>query len=43
VPDHPTEIEYTFKEPGRYQIVCLEFCGVDHHRMLGSFTVRAAA
>jgi cytochrome c oxidase subunit II len=43
VPDHPTEIEYTFEESGRYQIVCMEFCGVNHHRMLGTFTVRPAA
>jgi cytochrome c oxidase subunit 2 len=43
VPDHPTEIEYTFHEPGRYQIVCMEFCGVDHARMLGTFTVRGPA
>jgi cytochrome c oxidase subunit 2 len=42
VPDNPTEIEYTFKVPGRYQIVCIEFCGVNHHKMIGTFTVRPA-
>jgi cytochrome c oxidase subunit II len=41
VPDHDSHIVYTFKVPGRYQVVCLEFCGVDHHKMVGSFRVRA--
>ncbi len=39
VPDHATEVTYTFKVPGTYQIVCLEFCGVDHHKMIGTFEV----
>lgn len=39
LPDHTSHIVYTFKVPGRYQVVCLEFCGVGHHRMLGSFQV----
>lgn len=42
VPDSVSHIVYTFKKPGRYQVVCLEFCGVSHHKMLGSFTVAAA-
>jgi cytochrome c oxidase subunit 2 len=41
VPDHVSHIVYTFKEPGRYQVVCLEFCGVNHHNMIGSFQVAA--
>lgn len=41
VPDHVSHIVYTFKVPGRYQVVCLEFCGVNHHNMLGSFQVAA--
>lgn len=41
IPDHVSHIVYTFKEPGRYQVVCLEFCGVNHHNMLGSFQVAA--
>lgn len=39
IPDHPSDIVYTFKEPGRYQVVCLEFCGVTHHEMLSTITV----
>ena len=41
VPDSVSHIVYTFKNPGRYQVVCLEFCGVGHHKMLGSFQVAA--
>lgn len=41
VPDAPSHIVYTFKVPGRYQVVCLEFCGVNHHKMIGSFRVAA--
>lgn len=39
IPDHPSDIVYTFKEPGRYQVVCLEFCGVKHHEMLSTIEV----
>jgi cytochrome c oxidase subunit 2 len=39
VPDHSSDIVYTFKEPGRYQVVCLEFCGVKHHEMLSTILV----
>lgn len=42
MPDHPHEVRYTFKRPGTYQIVCLEFCGVDHHRMISTFEVEEA-
>ena len=38
-----SHIVYTFKVPGRYQVVCLEFCGLDHHKMIGSFQVRAVS
>lgn len=39
VPDSTSHIVYTFKNPGRYQVVCLEFCGIDHDNMIGSFQV----
>lgn len=43
IPDHPSDYVYTFKEPGRYQVVCLEFCGVSHHKMLSTFEVTEAS
>jgi cytochrome c oxidase subunit II len=30
---------HTLRRPGRYRIICLEYCGVGHHLMLGSLTV----
>lgn len=39
IPGHTSNIVYTFKEPGRYQVVCLEFCGLKHHEMLTTLTV----
>ena len=39
IPKHVSHIVYTFKEPGRYQVVCLEFCGVNHHKMIGALQV----
>lgn len=39
VPDSVSHIVYTFKEPGRYQVVCLEFCGVGHDTMFGQLQV----
>lgn len=30
---------YTFKKPGTYKILCLEYCGVDHDLMQSRLTV----
>jgi len=30
---------YTFKRPGTYKILCLEYCGLDHDRMQSQLTV----
>lgn len=27
-------LRYTFREPGTYRILCLEYCGVGHHTMM---------
>jgi cytochrome c oxidase subunit 2 len=29
----PTTLVHTFKEPGKYKVRCLEYCGVAHHAM----------
>ena len=31
---------YTFDKPGRYEILCLEYCGFQHHLMRGAVEVR---
>lgn len=39
VPGYVTTVVHTFSEPGRYKLLCLEYCGLDHHRMVGSLEV----
>ena len=39
VPDHETTVVHTFDEPGTYKVLCLEFCGLNHHGMVGRFEV----
>ena len=34
------EYTYTFHHPGRYEILCLEFCGFQHHLMRGALEVQ---
>lgn len=33
VPGKTQKLVHTFSKPGRYRILCLEFCGLDHHLM----------
>jgi cytochrome c oxidase subunit 2 len=40
MPEQLQEVVYTFKKPGLYRVFCLEFCGLDHHRMVTTITVR---
>jgi cytochrome c oxidase subunit II len=39
VPDGVTSVVHTFDEPGSYKVLCLEFCGLNHHAMVGRFEV----
>jgi cytochrome c oxidase subunit 2 len=39
VPGKTQTYVYTFKKPGTYKIVCLEYCGVDHDLMQSRLTV----
>lgn len=34
--------EYTFREPGDYQMICHEYCGPAHHTMYGNVRVLSA-
>ena len=40
MPGQVQHITHTFERPGTYEVLCLEFCGVLHHRMIGRFEVR---
>jgi cytochrome c oxidase subunit 2 len=39
VPDAVTSVVHTFDEPGVFKVLCLEFCGLNHHGMVGTFEV----
>lgn len=39
MPDYTNRLIYKFDEPGVYTVRCLEYCGIGHHVMLGTFTV----
>ena len=39
VPDFETTVVHTFDEPGTYKVLCLEYCGLNHHAMVAQFEV----
>jgi cytochrome c oxidase subunit 2 len=39
MPGYHNELDLTLADPGVYRIRCLEYCGLDHSRMDGTFTV----
>ncbi len=41
MPGYHNQLELTLDEPGTYLVSCLEFCGVDHHKMSREFEVTA--
>jgi cytochrome c oxidase subunit 2 len=40
MPGYLNRLRVTFDEPGTYTVLCLEFCGMSHHRMRGVVEVR---
>jgi cytochrome c oxidase subunit 2 len=40
MPGHVHRLLVSFKEPGVYRILCLEYCGLGHHVMQESFIVK---
>jgi cytochrome c oxidase subunit 2 len=42
IPGETQKGVYTFEQPGTYEILCLEFCGVGHHLMRSQLTVEPA-
>lgn len=39
MPDYHNRVEFKLDEPGTYTISCLEYCGLNHHRMIRRFEV----
>lgn len=40
MPGYINRLYYTFTMPGKYRVLCLEYCGLAHHEMVGEFTVQ---
>lgn len=41
MPGYINVLRYTFTQPGTYQVLCLEYCGVAHHEMKADINVTA--
>jgi cytochrome c oxidase subunit 2 len=39
IPGYVTQFTVTFDKPGEYVIVCNEYCGLQHHNMVGKLIV----
>jgi cytochrome c oxidase subunit 2 len=40
MPGYHNKLTLTLEQAGRYTIACLEYCGLEHHRMIHEFLVR---
>jgi cytochrome c oxidase subunit II len=40
MPGYVNHLRLVFDTPGRYHVLCLEFCGMAHHIMIAEFTVQ---
>ncbi|HUL74354.1 MAG TPA: cytochrome c oxidase subunit II [Vicinamibacterales bacterium] len=40
VPGYVSQFTVTFDKPGTYTIACNEYCGIAHHMMVGTLTVK---
>ena len=39
MPGYTNKLVHTFDEPGTYEILCMEYCGLAHHDMVNEFEV----
>lgn len=39
MPGYSNALKLTFDKPGKYQLLCLEYCGLAHHAMVSNFEV----
>ena len=41
MPGYVNRLRYTFEKPGKYRLMCLEYCGLAHHDMISELDVTA--
>lgn len=39
MPGYINKLAHTFDKPGKYKVLCLEYCGLSHHAMVAELTV----
>ena len=39
MPGYINKVHYTFTKPGKYRVLCMEYCGLIHHDMIAELTV----
>ncbi len=39
MPGYVNKVRYTFDKPGVYRVLCMEYCGLSHHDMIGELRV----
>jgi cytochrome c oxidase subunit 2 len=42
MPGFTNKVRHRFVQPGKYEVLCLEYCGVAHHGMVAEIIVKAA-
>ena len=42
MPGYVNVLRHTFRQPGAYKVLCLEYCGLAHHGMMAEINVLAA-
>ncbi|QBQ54166.1 cytochrome C oxidase subunit II [Nitrosococcus wardiae] len=43
MPGYTNKLIHIFDQPGKYRILCLEYCGLAHHAMIAELKVEAAS
>lgn len=43
MPGYVNKLQLRFTEPGEYEVLCLEYCGIAHHNMRAVIKVRAGS
>jgi len=40
MPGYVNQVRYTFTKPGKYRVLCMEYCGLVHHDMIEEINVK---
>ena len=40
MPGYVNQVRYTFTNPGKYRVLCMEYCGLVHHDMVDEIDVK---